>query len=723
MKAIAFTIDAVFAIMIATVGISILLYFHYAPVSPYIIKYSSINVLMKVLSSTTLGNFTATPVATEINSQYLGNQELWPEFLQNNANNASNAYGPDTGSLSFVFNSSTNIAQQSLLAGYGNIYLTSANVIFAISPYTGRIVWTQSAVTTITADILYKGLFIYENGTAVAALDAQNGQKVWDNTGFVAAYGPSTYPFKAYSNMLILPVSSAGNDQNVGIYLNNGTVAWSVNGDGATYSVIMAQGSLVTEIPPNIINQYSYQDQAVPLFIGNIIYPYTSATGLISYQGALLNANATEVTGLASYNGTVYYQGVQSTYAVGGVPNGFWYQDMPSYVGNAIANGQPVASKYNLYSLWANRYLIDQNSQDGVIKWIVHIPYSGTVSPYMMLAYGRLYVAVGSTLLSFGTCQGNSNQSILSNIVSMYISGQYGCEENLLNTANPGQNSSLIVGNSIFPNVVHFNSAHSYIDLGNSSALSPDAGASGRMSLCTWYRINSLANYYGPLIKGVNPPSSGNAWEYTLDQQGGGTGTHPSFTIWNAAGQNIAYGSANSVTFGSMIGNWSFSCFTYDYPGQKASYYFDGIQYNAIVTNTIGPATAGTGDLVVGAGENSINFATSTAYSSVDVADLQIYNIILTQGEIRTLYNQGIGAFPAQSTGLSGWWLFGGDANDYSGNGNTGFPFNVSYANSDYIAPGYLNAYEVDVSRLAVTATNYSTGAQGTYTAGVYNWK
>jgi hypothetical protein len=122
MKGIVFTIDAVFAIMIATIAISILLYFNYAPVNQYNIKASSLNQFVYYLSTTTLGNFTASPLAAQMNNQYQGSQQTWPEFYQNNANNASNSNGPYTDSLLLVYNASSNIYPNSLMAGGEDIY-------------------------------------------------------------------------------------------------------------------------------------------------------------------------------------------------------------------------------------------------------------------------------------------------------------------------------------------------------------------------------------------------------------------------------------------------------------------------------------------------------------------------------------------------------------------------------------------------------------------------
>ncbi len=64
-----------------------------------------------------------------------------------------------------------------------------------------------------------------------------------------------------------------------------------------------------------------------------------------------------------------------------------------------------------------------------------------------------------------------------------------------------------------------------------------------------------------------------------------------------------------------------------------------------------------------------------------DEADVQFYDAVLSGNEIQTLYQEGIADTPVNSSGLIGWWPLNGNANDYSGNGNNGAPYNISYAN------------------------------------------
>ncbi len=66
------------------------------------------------------------------------------------------------------------------------------------------------------------------------------------------------------------------------------------------------------------------------------------------------------------------------------------------------------------------------------------------------------------------------------------------------------------------------------------------------------------------------------------------------------------------------------------------------------------------------------------------IANLQIYNATLSKGEIQALYTEGIGGAPIDLQNLVGWWPLNGNANDYSGNNNTGIPNNVIYDSKWY---------------------------------------
>ena len=741
MKGIVFTLDAVFAIMIATIAISILLYFNYAPVNQYSIDSSSVGSLVSMLSTTTLANFSS-PLAAQINNQYQARNQTWPEFYQSDNGSNSNMNGPNTDSILMVYNvSSQYINANGIVAADGTINILDCGCGTYYNSYGYLIQLSDSPSDT-------PGYLIYYDNTYVSAnnVNVTNGQ--W-SFKLPSSSSQISSPILGYDGMIIVPVYTSGNSAEtgiIGIHANNGTEAWILNIGGEVNSIAIANGDMAAEVG-NTVKVFGYQGQGVPISIYNTTYAYVP-TRIVFYDGSFYVADSSSTEGISVYNNALFSQSTSNyTTGVGNVSSGPWKVYMPPYIGKSLGGGQPVASGGNLYTLWSNKYLVDQNPDNGQIKWAIQIPYSGTLSPRMILAYGELYTVVGNRLISFGSCPGISSRSMLSNLISFYTYELSSCADTLLSAANPSQNASVMTSSGyttgilyqnktlMYPYMLNFTGDGSYVSISNNSALSPEAGPNGKMSLCVWYEITSLSGYYGPLIKGKNPPSNGNAWEYTLDQKGSVPTTHPSFTVWSSSGQNIAYGEANTITFNSMLNNWSFACFTYNYPNQKAYYYFNGKQYNANITSAYGPASSGNGALIVGAGENPSNPTTNPGYSKVSVSDLQIYNTILSPNQIKNLYLQGITASPIQSDGLVGWWPLGGDANDYSGNDHTGFISNVIASYAGFISPGYQDSQTVSVSKVIVLSQlsgeysfyNYysiiSQSASYEFIGGVYSWR
>ncbi|MEM3985117.1 MAG: LamG-like jellyroll fold domain-containing protein [Candidatus Micrarchaeaceae archaeon] len=220
--------------------------------------------------------------------------------------------------------------------------------------------------------------------------------------------------------------------------------------------------------------------------------------------------------------------------------------------------------------------------------------------------------------------------------------------------------------------VAQFNGQSSYINLGNSKLLSPEAGSNGKMTICGWVKVLSLNNYHGFLIKGASSPSNGNGWEYTIGQ-----GTSENYIVWTNTGSNIAAYDASLPT----ANTWWFMCFAYNYASSNSFVFMNGDIYQATFSSGT-PATEGTGDLILGAGENG--------FSNVELANIQIYNTAISANDIQALYQEGIGGAPINIQNLVGWWPLNGNTNDYSGNGNNGVPSGVTYTSnwySGYSAP------------------------------------
>ena len=72
------------------------------------------------------------------------------------------------------------------------------------------------------------------------------------------------------------------------------------------------------------------------------------------------------------------------------------------------------------------------------------------------------------------------------------------------------------------------------------------------------------------------------------------------------------------------------------------------------------------------------------------MSNVELYNTSLSSSEVQALYLEGIGGTPIRPQNLVGWWPLNGNMNDYSGNGNNGASYGITYTSSwenGYAAP------------------------------------
>jgi hypothetical protein len=86
----------------------------------------------------------------------------------------------------------------------------------------------------------------------------------------------------------------------------------------------------------------------------------------------------------------------------------------------------------------------------------------------------------------------------------------------------------------------------------------------------------------------------------------------------------------------------------------------------------------------------SLYYIGSDSYDGLDefngtITNVQLYDAALTPQQISQIYSEGPASSPPSNLNLSGWWPLAGNANDYSGNNNTGtIKYTVSFVNQEY---------------------------------------
>ncbi|MGC9156853.1 MAG: LamG-like jellyroll fold domain-containing protein, partial [Candidatus Micrarchaeia archaeon] len=130
------------------------------------------------------------------------------------------------------------------------------------------------------------------------------------------------------------------------------------------------------------------------------------------------------------------------------------------------------------------------------------------------------------------------------------------------------------------------------------------------------------------------------------------------------------------------LDTWHFVGAVYNGTGYKV--YLDG---NVIWTKTESLSGASAGNFQIGL-TTAYGLGGNQFFGSI--ANVQFYNVNLTQSQVTQLYGEGVNGAPISEKNLVGWWPLDGNANDYSGFGYNGTQTNVAYVslNGTYTAPG-----------------------------------
>ncbi len=141
--------------------------------------------------------------------------------------------------------------------------------------------------------------------------------------------------------------------------------------------------------------------------------------------------------------------------------------------------------------------------------------------------------------------------------------------------------------------------------------------------------------------------------------------------------------------FGPLIQNlWQFV--TVEYNSGTVTFYLNG---NYVSSNP-GSPTPAVANLPMYIGLSSGD--TSAISFNGMLANFQVYNTLLSNGQIYHLYQEGVEAIPLSNTMLIGWWPMNGNASDLSPYQWTSTPASMTYA----LLPNYTrdNAYVTPVS-------------------------
>ncbi len=210
--------------------------------------------------------------------------------------------------------------------------------------------------------------------------------------------------------------------------------------------------------------------------------------------------------------------------------------------------------------------------------------------------------------------------------------------------------------------VAVFSGTSGNVIISRMSEIAPNSGDG--MTITMWVKIPKT-NVFGGVALAAG---------YGNTQIGWGT----EFSPFNPPGWITSSTAAQANT-------WTFIATTAVVGGQ-GQIYVNGVQ---TATGSAGSGTIGIAPLSIGAGGCCGSEGLKYLYNG-SMSNVQVYDTALSANSISALYAEGIGGAPIDLQHIVGWWPLNGNANDYSGNGNNGQAYSVSYVSNwwgGYTAP------------------------------------
>ena len=380
-KGFLFTLDAVFALIIAGVAISILIYFNFIPLTTYQFSSSEVYNLMQNLIGTQISNISQSSlIGNYSTATYYAKSDQWPYFGANSNLTSNSSYGPQMLDLLFTYKTPGNIIS-SPVANNGKIAFETSNQIFVLNSSTGSNylnITTNSIINGNASVLLYKDSLIYMTSNTIDSINLINKQGSVINqnlvlNSFIVASVPITLTNSQtsqtpapFQQMIVIDPASykayeAGNLQNIEFFYANGTIisSWLETGNSNTSTQAIYWLKLNNGIPAqtSITIYMGIGSISTNFFNGNTIgeAPQLSSTYAEYDNGANIfdyyNLNPTSLSGW-TVNSISSGAGLSTT-----APENPYFETSNAFVANSV-NGDylytqiPSLGKNIVISYW-----------------------------------------------------------------------------------------------------------------------------------------------------------------------------------------------------------------------------------------------------------------------------------------------------------------------------------------------------------------------------------
>ena len=722
MKAFIFTLDAVFALVVASAGVSVLLYGPLANQSTYASSPTQAYGLMQGMLQTS--------VASAPGSSYIGALDpypnvstmSWPQYGHDAQLSSGSGAALQVPYLLYTYSTPANMLPSAVADG-GFVYVAAGNKVYMINATTGTLRSSLPAgngASVVGVPAIYKSVLLFANASnyvrginvynsvqqwnfsagnsVITPLEIENNYLVFGTTNGFYLLNPINGTLIAYANMLAPARAPAYVN---GEYLVSTDFPSSQN---RLYSYVLAGGALssVWNVPLTSLptTSPSVLSNTVGVGSGNSMYILTIGGNMIATSVGL----GSPTLGVSAYKGGYYLQTGTGLYNFGTNGNIISSEPIPTTL---LQNSTASESQSYVYVVAGGNFRGYGNNL-GKLLWNVSL--QGSYLPgysSVALAYGNAYIPDGNVLYAFGTYKPQPNDNMLQTLASMYLNGQGGYANYLLGSVYNSSNAGIFINRSYAPtlSMANFNGANSYISTGISGL---PLGNSAR-SVFAW-------------IYWEGPSTSSRSTVYGYGNYQGGTGE-------GAALEIVPSGNAGKLYFESDILNaadsknlvpinrWVFVGYTYAAGSSNTmTFYVGGQNFTLSMGGQLNTQLPATDQANIGKDSGGISYNFNGM-----IADVQVYNISLNRQQVIQLYQGGAFGMPINSRNLKLWMPLEGNPSDLSGATNIGTPYSISYSASNYAPPRLLNAYQV--SRVSVPLALTANGVSRIYNVSVVTWR
>jgi hypothetical protein len=768
MKGFIFTLDAIFALVIATAGIAVMAYIGFSSTSLYSAPLAQAsgmlqNLLLTTVSSATQGSKYASYLNTSASAQVYD----WPQFGHDQLYTSSTGFAPQSAYWLYNYNASQGSLQiPAVIVSNGTAAFVDGHYIDLINAATGKNIrqlpFNSSCIgfrcitpraSIIAQPAMYNNMLIYGDSTNTIRSYFLNGTSAWNYTAFGAlispieivnnyvAFGTSRgmYLLNASNGTLVAHaclssclVADAAEILQAPVYTNGAYITVTKGSSLGTQNYVYSyafNGSALNNIWTTYITG-GYTTQ--PVSIGNTVAVGSGNRFYILSLGGNVTLNTTlalgvSVIGVAAYSGNYYVESNDSISEfssstgdmIGQLQTPYDYQNSTPTVGSGtiytLINGNTFLA-YNSSTfapLW-NITLATQHIRCGIHYRFGEPDFCGTYSQ-VTLAEGNIYVPVANTIYVFGTYKPQPGDNMLQTLGSMYLNNQGDYASIMMQDLYGPGNTGLFIalgGNS------------------NINAYAPDLQVSTFNSLNYSYIQQSTGERW-PLNNSKNfsmsiwiyPTASRGVVVDRIDAAGSGGSMNNSVIELDPFKRIGSGGSGNAEVYMSftnsssctgigsvLLNKWSNIVITYNGSNQTETGYINGVWGNSYTAGIFPAELNGTVFYALGL-DNSSSDCGAASYFNGSMLNYQIYNDTLTNQQIEQVSQSGAFGNPVGSkNNVSLWWPLDGNPNDFSGRFDFGMQHNVTYNLTSYEPQSLLNSYQISKAS-APTLLNIS----GTY--------